>query len=667
MSDKSVPFSATVKPEKIPPYTVFIDTETFTNGEYQCLMLGCAEVWRTTKAGLPDHRKPPRRLLFRSESEFYALIGSLHSCRVVAHNWQFDAAVLRIGSRSTTETYGYRLDPSRGIYPACGSGFSPFWIHMVWQSGQESELIDNTNFHKTSLAKLGASYGLDKLDMPPLPPELLDVAIPASMADMVQTAASDDMETNHSDYQVAHLLKVIRYCRRDVEILRRAWFSLFQFSNDVAMTTPGITVASMTQRLYAARWFPRLPRAVPLMGSLGKPPGEAEGHAYRGGRVETYWHGDVASKGELYKYDANSMYPSVMIGPMPTCYVGVVNSGKLKRCLKRGLDQQALHLADVTVEVPTDGVGWLGWEGVYSDDMRLIFPCGKFRLWTWTPQLRIAYEEGWIKEVHTVYEYSTYPVFDDFVTEVYAMRKKAKEEGDIPTSLLYKYLLNSLYGKFGQGNYGKWEELGPGAELNWQRGIHRDGPRWSEFPTGMETELREYWESEGSIWAWVKPEPGFGKRSVGAVAGYITASARAKLLRTMHVLHRAGHRIYMTDTDSIVTDGILDPSMVGKELGAWDLEETAPMSECSFDAAKHYCFGGKQKIKGIRQPKRNQYEYEQAQFSKWATDALSVKEARRERLEQGARVVPIVKRVTGTNTKRIVGEDNAPTEPIVLG
>ena len=33
MSDKSVPFSATVKPEKIPPYTVFIDTETFTNGE----------------------------------------------------------------------------------------------------------------------------------------------------------------------------------------------------------------------------------------------------------------------------------------------------------------------------------------------------------------------------------------------------------------------------------------------------------------------------------------------------------------------------------------------------------------------------------------------------------------------------------------------------------
>ena len=665
----SIRFTQRVKEEKLPPITIFVDTETFTAGEYQRLMLGCAEVWKTGRYGTPDKRSRPQRILFRTEEEFYRLIESHPSCRVVAHNWQFDAAVLRIGSRSTTKRWRYWLDPEQGIYPCCGSGFSPYWVNLQWEDGQRTELIDNTNFHKTSLSSLGESFGLAKLDMPPLPASLTEVPIPAHMATTVQTAPSEAIGTDYPDADLAHLLTVIRYCRRDVEILRQAWFQLFHFTQQVARITPGITVASMTQRLYAAKWFPRLrlPSAAPVMGSLGKAPQEAEGEAYRGGRTETYWHGDVPGKGSLYKYDANSMYPSVMVGPMPCCYVGEVSTGKLKKHLKRpGMDQQALHLAFVTVEVPTDGVGWLGWEGVYDDDKRLIFPCGRFSLWTWTPQLRVAMEEGWIKDIHTVYEYAAYPLFTEFVTEIYGRRARAKAKGNAPQALMYKYLLNSLYGKFGQGNYGEWEELKPGPELTWQRRFDREDTLWKEFPTGLEDVRRHYWRVGEAIYGWTAPEPGFARKSVGAVAGYITCAARAKLLRTMHSLSRDGHRIYMTDTDSIITNGCLDPSLVGNDLGEWDLEETSDKRDCRFDAAKHYCFNSKQKIKGIRQPKRSVYEYEQAQFSKWATDALSDRPERRDRLEHGARVVQITKAVTGTNTKRVVTGINAPAEPIVL-
>ena len=166
MTLKSIPFSSTVKPEKIPPTLIFIDTETYTDGDYQRLMLGCAEIWKVTRQGLPHKRYQVERRLFRSEDEYYNLIRAAGPCRVVAHNWQFDASVLRIGSRATMTKYEYDLDPTKGIYPAGGSGFSPFWIMLRWADGTECELIDNTNFHKTSLSKLGESYGMSSLARP---------------------------------------------------------------------------------------------------------------------------------------------------------------------------------------------------------------------------------------------------------------------------------------------------------------------------------------------------------------------------------------------------------------------------------------------------------------------------------------------------------------------
>ena len=149
----SIPFRARVNQENLPPATVFVDTETYTDGEHQRLLVGCFEFFQTNRWGLPDKRHQVHRGIFRTENEFYGLLKSWGACRVVAHNWQFDAAVLRLGALSVMETHGYSLDAEQGIYPLGGSGFFPFWVTLKWEDGTRAEFICNTNFYKTSLAR----------------------------------------------------------------------------------------------------------------------------------------------------------------------------------------------------------------------------------------------------------------------------------------------------------------------------------------------------------------------------------------------------------------------------------------------------------------------------------------------------------------------------------
>ena len=106
----------------------------------------------------------------------------------------------------------------------------------------------------------------------------------------------------------------------------------------------------------------------------------------------------------------------------------------------------------------------------------------------------------------------------------------------------------------------------------------------------------------------------------------------------------------MCDTDSIVTDGEM---VTGKELGEWDLEETASAKDCRFQAPKDYTFGGEAKCKGIRHPEDGVRDYEQARFSRWQTQLLSKRPEVREQLERGAVVTQQAKHVSGDNRKRV--------------
>ena len=101
--------------------------------------------------------------------------------------------------------------------------------------------------------------------------------------------------------------------------------------------------------------------------------------------------------------------------------------------------------------------------------------------------VKIAFDNGWITEIHKIYEYRARKIFRDYVTDIYSLRKKAKLEGNIPKALLLKYLLNSLYGKFGQKKFGEWVRVTDKLDLDFQvsaRTLEKGLSRWQGYPRG---------------------------------------------------------------------------------------------------------------------------------------------------------------------------------------
>ena len=133
-------------------------------------------------------------------------------------------------------------------------------------------LLSSTNYYNTSLANLGKTFGLEKLNPAYNCP--LDEAIP--------------------------------YCRRDVEILKRAMEGFFNFVEDNDLGNIGMTIASQAFNSYRHRF---MPHEIFIHTNLAATILERE--AYSGGRTEA-WHIGPC-KGKVYGLDVNSMYPYVML------------------------------------------------------------------------------------------------------------------------------------------------------------------------------------------------------------------------------------------------------------------------------------------------------------------------------------------------------------------
>ena len=688
---RSIALTNRVMPDNIPPWVVLVDTETVNVNQetgQQALLLGRYEVWQVSrKTGIPNHAIgqsrgiPWRRGMFFHEGDLYLLLKSLGQSRCIAHNWQYDASVIRLGGKVTRQAYGYFIDMEKNTSFPIDKGYAPFNVQISWGEDRFTQFLDNTNFHKTSLANLGESFGISKLTMPEFSKDLLDTVkiLPEELKKELAKLDSDSIGRLEVDNKYQLLVDVIKYCARDVEVLREAWFSLFRFSWDLAKVTPAITVASMSKRIYQRRWLPAFNKEFRerFIGSLDHPlVAAAEEDAYHGGRTDVFWRGIPKSKdGMVRKYDVNSMYPSVMLARMPVQFNGLAGEEELLNGLDNftdGASGKDIYLARVTVKIPKTGLGFIGWEGVPIFGRGLTFPVGTYTIWAWQPMLAIAHRQGWIIKTHKVFKYRARAIFRDFVQEIYGLRKAAKEEGDAPKALLLKYLMNSLYGKFGQRKFGKWEKLNENDDdYLFQRAATKhekgDFSRWPGFPLGdLRLTMMDYLETETGIYRYRPAEDGMGKNSICAIAGYITSLARAKLWDAMAYILTCGDKVFMTDTDSIFTDGRLPDCWVGKELGQWELEEEAPVEGCEFIAPKHYTFGNRSRIKGIRQAQPGISEYEQARFSRWQTSLLSLKREERLKVDIGAFVKNNPKVVSGENKKRRVLGENRPTYPLIL-
>ena len=589
---------------RAPKHIVFVDTETRNQdgaigvGEHR-LDFGVAisRRWQRSDSEIVTRET---RLRFTESTVFWkwldAGIRQTQSVWVMAHNWNFDGAIL------STITYmrdaGWELDKYINEKPPVIIR----WSHK--ETRRHITLVDTLNYFTSSLKSLGIAVGLDKLEMP-------------------------DADATDADWDT--------YAWRDVEIIADV-FTMFR--SLVLRHSLGGLQPTLASQAFAS-WRTRfIPECVDIYVHDRERLLRLERAAYHGGRTEAFYAGNPGVM--LHKLDINSHYPAQMlqrkypVEPLDYHYESCT-SGDLANALIQGLAVTA-H-----VTIRTDLPAY----PVKLD--RLLFPTGTFRTVLTTPEIEFALDHGHIIDIESFATYRKADIFSEYVSFFYGMRQQYKTDGNGAFDYMCKILLNSLYGKFGQSGR-KWTELGldlPPDTLFYQEDADADTPVLRvRHILGQTQYLQQEPESENSI-----PNIAAEITAAGRIELYrlILEACTNPLNGEME------DRVYYCDTDSLVVDDVglsrLNRHM-SAELGGLKLEGSTDDAE--FHAPKHYRFGNEWHIKGIRQTAERVSEdtYRQDKFNSW--DA----HIKRGDADGHILIEKLDKRLTKTNSKAILGDDS---------
>lgn len=257
-------------------------------------------------------------------------------------------------------------------------------------------------------------------------------------------------------------------------------------------------------------------------------------NAYYGGRTEIFNMHAKQYDGSYYVYDINSLYPFVMKNfeypiskPIHTKYKDIDET--FGKC----------GIADVRIITPPDlDIPILPY---HRKDGKLLFPLGQWNGLYEYCLLEKAVKYGYDIKIKRAWEFTSTYLFKDFVDHFYGLKNNSSgAEKEI-----YKLILNSLYGKWGENPNRK--------ELITDHDGSLEG--LLPFDTKFGYVIREYKENS----AYHLP----------AISIRVTAQAQLKLYSFIEKVKALGGTIYYCDTDSIITDVRLPTS---HELGDIKLE-----------------------------------------------------------------------------------------------
>lgn len=317
----------------------------------------------------------------------------------------------------------------------------------------------------------------------------------------------------------APLNELLVYNRRDCELLHRA-VTVFEQALQNLGGELAPTIASCAMGLFRRSYMREGLRTHALTNDTLQP-------YYYGGRVEAFFRGPIK---DCYYYDINSAYPAVMLTPLPA---------NLRKYGRQPTGE--LWFADCVVDVP---------DGLDRPPLplkvggKLYFPTGRLRgIWA-SPELEYAESLG-CRILTLDRAWSYWPTTDlaDYARDLYERRMSTTDEAH---RLVFKFLLNALYGKFGQRE--DMESLLANPKT----------------PPDMGTML--------APGLWIVPSKNSVAHRHIPLAAMVTSKARVLLARHMD---RAGDVVYC-DTDSVLTPTRLDTTA---ELGGLKLELTIDTGE----------------------------------------------------------------------------------------
>mgnify|MGYP001626208401 CR=1 FL=1 len=365
------------------------------------------------------------------------------------------------------------------------------------------------------------------------------------------------------------------YCHRDIEIVEKSFSFLLDYwlQNDFgefAYTLPGLAFNAYRHRF--------MDKKILILDPEDKKDAKAiqlEREAYRGGRVENFVIGKYDN---VYRYDINSLYPFVMLKPQPSQFITYFSKGDIEKFM-----DQYLVIGRVRVKTKQPVFGVRLCEKCFSTKCshpkKLYFPIGEFNVVLTHPEIEYGLKHDLIEDIYDFSIYKKDDLFSNYV--MYFYNKKKNPESPIHRNI-YKLLMNSLYGKFGQLNE-EWEKIGT-----------VQGEKYKRYEEIDESgNLRKYMIFNEDLYV-LKGEK-ISSHSNIAIPAMISGYGRMYLWENMR---KAGleHVLYV-DTDSIHSDidlsGVLS---IGDNLGQFKLEYTGPEE---FYAPKEYFSEGKRMFKGI--------------------------------------------------------------------
>jgi len=446
------------------------------------------------------------------------------------HNTSFDLPVLNV----------FRDLPLRGFELRLAIIDAPPTILRYRSDVGAIMILDTLNIWRMPLSAVGAEIELQKLEMP----------------------EDNDLGITWDTYG-----------KRDVEIIRDACIKWWDFleRNDYGSFAP--TLAGQSMRVYRHKFMSHdiliddNPKATKLSRD-----------GYHGARCECFRIGKF--EGSFHLLDVNSMYPDVMANHEYPHKLLTHTRYAQQADLKAWLQQYAL-MARVVLRtaIPFAPI---------KEHHKLLFPIGEFECVLSTPELKYALEHAEILDIKEIAVYHKGFLFTQMMHELYMNRLTAKREGRKVDAFMFRKIMNSFYGKWGQSG-GKWDSFMQTEDLSCKSWIEYDRE------TGKMTRHRQL----GGL-VQTRNEEAESRDSFPAIAAHVTAYARMKL---WEIITLAGvDNVLYCDTDSVLVNDtgkrnvafITDKELMGK------LSVKGSYSVCEIWGAKDYRFDQLSRTKGVR-------------------------------------------------------------------
>lgn len=309
------------------------------------------------------------------------------------------------------------------------------------------------------------------------------------------------------------------------------------------------------------------------------------------GRNECFRIGKVS--GPVYHLDFNSFYLSVAENAcVPTrlkgCEIGTLDKINELRAMGYAV------IADVSMEVNSPWFPKRQGEG-------LMFPIGFFQTTLAGPELFEAIDCDCVLKVGRIAWYETDQIFRQWVQELFALRMKAREQGDSAGEEVFKRVGVSVFGKFAQWDwswqtiydvepitpFGQWWDVRP---EQYKKGKVL-GDKSGEVEPWDNAETKEYcrWRSIG--WqVQCESTRSEHRESCPAITSWIYSLARVRLLEAIKIC--GWPNVYYCDADSLWTNhsgyGLLKQHGYLHDTALGKLKEKACFASVKFLGLKHY-------------------------------------------------------------------------------